>query len=330
MSFLVRSLVVLFFILGLVEARAGVCRWSLYTSRPGGTDMRSWTVIGPSLLDLRKVPVGSVMASSAELVVHNEQRQVDCPWPQYPMLREEAGFKGLELVDGFSNVYKTGIAGIGVRFLSLDLFKGVLPLSAEYKNSSVSTYGNVPNKIKMEFVRTSRDVAVGGVRMNFSINYQINGWNAAEIRISGVTTFESTNYFSGCTGIEKLNISMGRVLATEIGTQNRSFNLDVLCSGMPAGTKVPVKVYFDGSSDGAGLLNVDPGGAEGVDILLVNDRGVRLPFSQGNALAMTWMRSESKGEIYRLPVVAEYAKKVSQKIRAGKANATLNYILEYN
>ncbi|MDF3202866.1 hypothetical protein P3C29_29675 [Pseudomonas sp. 1912-s] len=329
MKCLARFLVILFSLLGLTEAWGGMCRWSAYTPTYGSTDMRSWTVAAPSLFNLRQVPVGNVMASSSELIVHNEYWQMECPWPDYPKLREEAYFKGLELVDGFTNVYKTGIAGVGARFSSLGFFKGVLPLSAESKNSA-STYGNIPNKIKIEFIRTSRDVAIGDVRMDLVIHYYLNGWNAAQIKISGVTTLESNSYFSGCAGTDKLNISMGSVLAADVGTLNRSFNLDVLCSGMPAGTKVPVKVYFEGNSDGAGLLNLEPGGAEGVEILLVNDRGVRLPFSQGSALAMTWMRSEAKGEVYRLPVVAEYKQKASRKIRAGKANATLNYILEYN
>ncbi|MCP1482003.1 type 1 fimbria pilin [Pseudomonas chlororaphis] len=146
-----------------------------------------------------------------------------------------------------------------------------------------------------------------------------------DIKIGGIVNIKTQSYFSDCTGVEKLNITMGRILIEKLEKDEEpSFNLDELCSGMAAGTKVPVKVYFEGSSDGPGRLNLEPGGATGVEISLLNDRGVKLPFSQGNALSMTWIRSEPKGEIYRLPVVANYVKKSSQKIVPRKANATLN------
>lgn len=127
-----------------------------------------------------------------------------------------------------------------------------------------------------------------------------------------------------------MDISMGHVPITDIGEKQHSFGLDVVCSGMAAGTKIPGRVYFDGNSDGPGQLNLDLGCAKDVYISLLSDKGVIIPFSLGNALAMIWMRSEPKGEIYRLSVVASYAKRNLQNTGVGKANAALIYLLEYN
>ncbi|WP_336346543.1 fimbrial protein [Pseudomonas monsensis] len=306
------------------------CAWSSSSPIPGSTELRVWSVVAPQLLTLRRVPIGSVMASSAELIVHSEGWQRQCPPKRYPTLRQEVFFKNLELVDGFDNVYKTRLEGIGVRVLSVGSYKSPIPFVRETTPNHNLLYSNVPDRIKFEFVRISRDVEAGDVPIKLTIHDYLNGWHAAEITVLGTTKLKSEGYFSGCAGVEKMNISMGRVLVMKLEESNTPFNLDVLCSGMSAGTNVPVKVYFEGSSDGPGRLNLEPGGAKGVEISLLSSKGVKLPFLQSSALAMTWIRSEPQGELYRLPVVAEYVKKASQKAEAGRANATLNYVLEYN
>lgn len=305
------------------------CGWRTLAGNISGYDVRFWSITVPSSIFLRKAEVGSVMASTPIIDVHYETWQIICPLAVAPMLRNVTIVEQVELVEGYTDVYKTGLAGIGMRIESVGFYKARVPFVWEYANS-ISQTTSIINKVRVDFVRTSRDVAAGEVRVNFRINEYVNGWKAAEVNIGGVTKFDSPNYFGGCVGLEKLDISLGRFFRSEVGSDRRRFNLDVLCSGMSAGTKVPVKVYFDGSSDGPGRLNLEPGGAKGVEISLLSDKGVGLPFSQSSALAMTWMRSEPNGEVYRLPVVAGYARKVSQKIEAGKANATLNYVLEYN
>lgn len=303
------------------------CYW--YTGG-SGSQKRYFTMVAPSNIELKSAPVGSVMTTAPKAIIHTEIWQIKCPYPNTPSYHGEHYVAGGELADGFTDVYKTGIAGVGVRFKSVaGNTSGTLPLKQDYLNSA-HTYINVIKSIELEFIRTSRDVGQGAAAMNFRIEQDINGWNAAQILVNGSTKVETRSYFSGCAGVQKLNIPMGRVAIGEIGKQQKSFNLDVLCTGMPAGTKIPVRVYFEGNAQGPGRLNLDPGGAKGVEIALSNGKGSLLPFSKGGALSMDWISSQPGGELYRLPVTAAYARKGSQKVEVGSANATLNYIIEYD
>eukprot|EP01133_Synstelium_polycarpum_P005897 gene5897-6825_t len=298
----------------------GNCYWVDNHSK----DMRTHNITLPGVFDLRNVPVGSVMAKTS--MYDSFPSRLSCsPRPRF----WDNGYiiEGEQLVEGFTNVYKSGLAGVGIRFLHYNTT--ILPYSY-HGSTETFTYANGVPYVTVEFVRTSRDVVSGEAFINFKISTMLNGWKSSELFISGTTKLQSQAYFSGCTGVDKVNIPMGRVAIGELDAKPTPFNLDVLCSGAPAGTKLPVKVYFEGSSDGPGRLNLEPGGAKGVDISLTNDRGVALPFSQGSALSMTWTRTQPQGELYRLPVVAKYEKKGALKVEVGKANATLNYILEYN
>lgn len=304
----------------------GRCDWQMGP----GSGKKFYNVPAPASMDLRRVAIGSVLASSPRITIHSDSTLARCPGATTPMLPYVLSLSQGELAPGFSNVYNTGIRGVGVRFVSMSAPTGNIPLTFQIRNNP-SSFASLITAMRIDYIRTERDVAQGDARMDYKIQYHLNGWNAAEISIGGTTRLQSQSYFSGCAGVEKLNIPMGRVVISHLPKQEQKpFNLDVLCSGMAAGSNVPVKVYFEGSSEGPGRLNLEPGGAQGVEISLRNDRGVNLPFSQGSALTMAWTRSEPGGEIYRLPVVAAYTRKGVQKVVPGKANATLNYILEYN
>lgn len=325
------KLIALCIVFGSNTVNAALCVWS-NGPYPDDSDLKTWTVMAPSSLSLRYVPVGSVMASSPDIIVTSQHKEMRCSYPQVLNMHVAVYIDQLQLADGFTDVYKTGLKGVGIRFVSVSRRSYKIPTVYDIKNvypAGMNT-DSVMKTMRIEFIRTAQDVMSGDINMNYKILHNLNGWNAGEINIIGSTKLQSKSYFSGCSGVEKLNISMGRVAIADLGKTQKSFNLDVLCSGLPAGTNLPVKVYFEGDSDGAGRLNLLPGGAQGVEISLLNDRGVKLPFSLAGALGMTWIRSESHGEIYRLPMVAEYVKKASQKFEAGKGNATLNYILEYN
>jgi type 1 fimbria pilin len=310
-------------------ANPGGCRWGP-NSNGVGDQKRYFTMTAPSQLDLQSVAIGGVMASPRKTIIHSEMLQIKCPYPAVQAYRGEYYVSGAELADGFTDVYKTGIPGVGVRFMSsISGTVGSLPRIDTYMNSD-NTYINVISDMQLEFIRTARDVAQGMASMNFTIEQDINGWSAAQIKVGGSTNLETRSYFSGCAGVEKLTIPLGKVSIGEIGKQQKQFNLDVLCSGLPAGTKIPVRVYFEGSSDGPGRLNLDAGGAKGVEIALKDGKGAPLPFSKGSALAMDWINSQPGGELYRLSVSAGYAHKNVQTVEAGKANGTLNYIIDYD
>ncbi|SDY57683.1 fimbrial protein [Pseudomonas sp. NFIX28] len=295
-----------------------------------GDQKRYFTMTAPSQMDLQSVAIGGVMASAPNATIHTEIMQIKCPYPAVQNYRGDYYVSDAELADGFTDVYKTSIPGLGVRFKSnASGTIGNLPMIDPYPNAA-TIYTNVIKAVQLEFIRTARDVGQGMVSMNFTIEQNINGWNAAQIKVGGSTSFETRSYFSGCAGVEKLTIPLGKISISEIGKQQKQFNLDVLCSGLPAGTKIPVRVYFEGSSDGPGRLNLDAGGAKGVEIALKDGKGALLPFSKGSALAMDWINSQPGGELYRLSVSAGYAHKNAQTIEVGKANGTLNYIIDYD
>ncbi|HCF3811588.1 TPA: fimbrial protein [Pseudomonas aeruginosa] len=306
------------------------CSWNPQQSAGVGDQKRYFTMAAPSQLVLQSVAIGGVMASSPKKNIHNEMLQIKCPYPAAQAYRGEYYVSDAELADGFTDVYKTGIPGVGVRFKSdINGTVGSLPRVDTYMNGN-TMYINVIKELQLEFIRTARDVAQGMALMNFTIEQDINGWGAAQIKVGGSTNLETRSYFSGCAGVEKLTIPLGKVSIGEIGKQQKQFNLDVLCSGLPAGTKIPVRVYFEGSSNGPGRLNLDAGGAKGVEIALKDGRGALLPFSKGSALAMDWINSQPGGELYRLSVSAGYAHKDVQTVEAGMANGTLNYIIDYD
>lgn len=241
----------------------------------------------------------------------------------------------MKLADGFQNVYETGVKGVGIRLTLTTLQsrpRTQIPIPFELSYPNAANLGIAsPGVFTYEFVRTGQQVEGGAAVINLTVKHYMMGYNLSDVTVGGTIRVESERYFSGCSGTENLNISMGRVASTELGKKPaRNFNLDVLCSGLPAGTKIPVKVYFEGNADGPGRLNLEPGGAKGVELSLSNEQNTPLPFSRGAAMDMTWTRTQPDGEIYRLPVSAEYVKKPSQKVEPGRANATLNYIIEYD
>ncbi|RFD23998.1 hypothetical protein CER19_27610 [Pseudomonas sp. GL93] len=291
----------------------------------GGRDKQVRIAASPTTISLRNVPVGSVMATSRLIPVSGTGH--DCG--ALTEVQQDYSIVQGALAEGFTDVYQTGISGVGVRIMDYSFGdRESLPYTRKY--SRPSSWIQSISSLVFEYVRTSRKISMGKAAMEFTVQVHVNYWNSLEVRFTGDTDFQSEAYFSGCEGVEKLNIPMGRVSIGNLGVQQKSFNLDVKCSGMKEGAKVPVNVYFEGDSNGPGRLNLEPGGAEGVELKLRNNNNVQLPFTAGNAMSMVWMRSEPGGEIYRLPVVAEYTKKAFQKVKPGKANATLNYILEYN
>jgi type 1 fimbria pilin len=305
---------------------SGKCYWK---PLPGGSissELVQSNIKAPSTQQIKKTNIGEVITSAD---FRSFSKDLKCPM-SVKTLTYIYSIEGRELAEGFTNVYKSGVKGIGVRLVDTDygLYRP-LPYSTSYNNSENVRFESI-YRITAEFVRTTQDVDSGLADMNFLIKFKVNDWNAREIRIIGTTPIENLVYFEGCSGVGNINIPMGKVAISELGTRPaKQFDLDVLCSGLPTGTKPPVNVWFEGDSAGTGRLNLLPGGAQGVEIALSEPQGTELPFTKAGALSMDWIRSQPDGEIYRLPIKAEYVKKQNQKVTAGKADAVLNYILEY-
>ncbi|CAI8789192.1 hypothetical protein EMIT0324P_10742 [Pseudomonas chlororaphis] len=143
--------------------------------------------------------------------------------------------------------------------------------------------------------------------------------------------------FAGCESVGgAVNVAMGKQTIDNIkkgSTKEVLFNFDVRCTGLSPTTKVPVKVYFEGDSPADGLLNLtgqgQPGIASGVGISLVNDKGTKLPFDIARSIPLAWSRSTEDGEIYRFTGTAKYVP-TTGSIAPGKADATMNFVLDYN
>lgn len=326
---------------GFCAAQADVsstCYWTI-NSVSLGNERREFSVTVPDLIKLKLVAVGEVMGVSAPQQVQSPVRWADvkCPPDRYPQLEHfysMAPGSAAQLESGYKDVYKTGITGVGVRFRS-NYYSTEYTVPGVFRISNGVAMVNAPMyKLTYEFVRTALDVRAGAVNLNFIFRYQLNDWHAANISGNGTVHLETDSYFAGCAGVRKdIQVPMRDVWVGELQNNPRTeaFNLDVRCIGLPAGSKLPVKAYFEGDSPGAGRLNLSDGGATGVEILLrVGLAGIPLPFSQGQAIHMTWQRSDVEGEVYTLPITARYAKKTGSQVVPGRADAVLNYIIEYN
>lgn len=233
------------------------------------------------------------------------------------------------LEDGYDDVYRTNLSGIGIRLVDFRLNRS-LPFESSYTNAP-RMIGRLPEPLHVELIRTARDIQKGNLNVNFKIHAQVEDWDAAEIEVIGQVELISSNYFSGCTGEKRQDIPLGKVAIPLLEQQTpRTVGLSVLCTGLLPGSNLPVKIYFEGNNEGAGMLNLNPGGAEGIGVALTTPAGVKLPFSKWAGLAMQWIKSEEDGERYTFEFNAKYARKGSAKIKPGRADAVLNYILDYN
>ncbi|WP_372822797.1 fimbrial protein [Pseudomonas parafulva] len=233
------------------------------------------------------------------------------------------------LEEGYENVFRTNVPGVGIRFV--DSSRSLkMPYESGYNNAAAMG-GTMPAPLNMELVRTNRDVKTGKVDINFKIVLKVQDWEAAEINFVGPIDLTSSNYFSGCTGEKRQDISLGQVAIPLMDQQvPRNIGLNVLCTGLLPGSKLPVRIYFEGSNAGPGMLNLTPGGAEGIGIALTTPAGEKLSFTSWPTLPLKWVNSEEGGERYTFEFNAKYARKGSEKMTPGKADAVLNYILNYN
>ncbi|AZD59724.1 hypothetical protein C4K18_1740 [Pseudomonas chlororaphis subsp. aurantiaca] len=133
-----------------------------------------------------------------------------------------------------------------------------------------------------------------------------------------------------------VNVQMGKQTIQHIkngSAREVPFNFDVRCSGLKSGAKVPVKVYFEVTSQADGMLKLSnlgqAGVAAGVGISLVNDKGVKLPFDIARSVALDWNRDAADGSIYRFSGKAKYAP-TGGEMKPGKGDATMSFVINYN
>ncbi|WP_025128988.1 fimbrial protein [Pseudomonas sp. PH1b] len=346
MRIIILLLAIVFLTMAFDTARAdnpNNCYWWNGNSSGDDTERREFSVDASSTMKFQMVAVGKVMATSAVYQMSGEHYK--CPVP--PVITVKSTYaiapdSGAELESGYRDVYKTGVVGIGIRFKvsGSGLNDASIPASYSYANH-INSVNSVVTSLRYEFVRTAQGVGSGDLRLNFKIRFMVDQWYAANININGITQVETGGYFAGCAGVKKnISVPMGKVWAGDMqaeATPSKSFDLDVLCTGLPAASKLPVKVYFEGNSSTDGRLSLNalgaPGVARGVEVSLLGGSGdTPLPFHKSyKALSMQWTATSPQGELYNLPIKARYVKiGWNSQVKPGKADATLNYILEYN
>ncbi|EIU7171579.1 fimbrial protein [Pseudomonas aeruginosa] len=304
------------------QSRYGCTWWDTSTSTAASFDTVAFQRAAPSNILLKNVAVGGVMASYP---INIDKGYTRCDIDRLPgQVRVSFGVNTvMPLVGG---IYQTGLSGVGIRFSNS---QSLIPGGYSYRNAP-SVIASVGMNT-MEIVRTGELVREGVIDFDFELIGVVQDWEAFRGRYFGQGKVSRLGYFEGCKG-DDLNVQMGRVAIQQIGQMRpRPFTLSVLCSGGPAkGEKLPVKVYFEGSTAGPGVLRLTPGGAEGFGISLKTTGGLNLPFARSQALGMDWVRSEMGGERYSFEAVADYISLAGSGAKPGVANATLSYILEYD
>ncbi|WP_124311459.1 fimbrial protein [Pseudomonas chlororaphis] len=300
----------------------------------------------PAITTLKYAPIGGVMASYEVAVGRRSGGWSFCQkGDQFGMTDVTTNLASR----GSPGLYDSGVPGIGIRIGHIDdQNRGTPkypPYTVTFQVGGVGTITYFQNRMTIDFVRTDIGVGKGDMpSFNYKTSYFIDANRTAPARavfaIEGTglkTKFEHNAFFTTCyTPKSSTEVNMGRPAAEQVkrgSVQDFPFALDVVCNGLNPTVKPPVKVYFEGNSVRDGVLNLNgvgqPGVAKGVAISLSNDKNVALPFSKAKAVALDWQASGPGTEMYRLAAKARYVT-TGAEVAAGKADATLTYVLEYN
>ena len=296
----------------------------------------------PARLDMRQATIG------ANLAWAEREAPRRTTWNCTGTITYSAKVTSTSLtpLDASKGTYESGIPGVGIRF-AMNGYSNwgdarSVPFSSNFTAGWNGNYIGLPNYVQVIFFRTGAGVGRGQVKpFDVDIMFTINTNPVTEVtmRGSGFTTYLDQNfYYTSCHNVTADPIvPMGRPTIATV-KQNKApvqpFALDIKCEGMNPLTKPPVKIYFEGTSPGAGRLSVDNAGqagvAKGVEIALTaSDGKTPLPFTQAGALRLAHTGTAINAETYRFAGNAQYVPGTEEG-KAGKADATLSYILEYN
>jgi len=310
---------------------------------PTNWNQRTFNVNFPAALNVSGAPVGGVMARAEVRFAPDDLSDAVCRKGSVPTF--SITVPGGEVDPGYRGVYKTNLQGIGVRFVFLDRLannKYIPPWTGIVWDGLVN---RPPVRAVVELVRTEKSVATAGtVSVAFTAIFDADkdfrgNVNRYQISSEGTTEIINDVYYGACsTTTPAINVRMGKELIERIRyveAPRHAFSLEVVCGTNKPGNPLPVKVYFEGDSYADGGLRLAGHGTEGVasnvGIMLRSDKGTYLPFTPGRALAMDWSRSSAEGEVYRFSATATYVPMSPMSpMKPGRADATMNFIIEYN
>ncbi|QLL11381.1 fimbrial protein [Pseudomonas chlororaphis] len=331
-----RKILILFFALGsmtLAEPALSYCYWGTQPKN------NTYQINIPSSLTIKPAPVGGVLARHSQKVGNAEA--IFCTQGDTANMTISHGLQPSTI----PNVYQTNVPGIGIRVVASRSILGEQSDGYSFPGQFVFSGWQtpyLPTYIYVEYVRTGVAVGSGLVTASFTAKYILPSNSGLTPSVmsyisTGSTKLENNVYFSSCESQEPTKtVPMGKIAISNIKsstTQEQRFSFEVRCRGMQPTTPLPMKIYFEGDSKASGLLNLTGAGqagvAQGVAIELQNDKGSKLPFNKPGAINMDWQRSEIDSEVYRFSGVARYAASGGE-IKAGKADATMTYVLDYN
>jgi type 1 fimbria pilin len=309
------------------------CSWILSTPQSS-----TYQINVPASLTVNRAAIGGVLASYYQTV--GSGGGISCTTGDIMNMTIDNGLQP----SAIPNVYQTGVPGIGIRVfasrttnVNLDATYSV---PGQYVFNLASPY--LPTAIFVQYVRTEVVVGSGQVPATFTAKLILpsnSGLTPSTISYvsSGFTTLKNNVYFSSCESQEPTKtVPMGKVAISNIKSGpalEQRYTFEVRCRGMQPTTPAPMKIYFEGNSNANGMLNLTGAGqtgvAQGVAIELKNDKGTKLPFNKPGAINLDWQRSEVDAEVYRFSGTARYAAS-SREIKAGRADATMTYVLDYN
>ncbi|MGE7959005.1 fimbrial protein [Pseudomonas sp. NPDC089530] len=334
-----RQLITLLVTLGcavLAESALSACTWT-YERAPQST----YQINAPSSLTVSRVPIGGILASFSQRV--GLQEGIQCPRGNILNTTIDIGFPP----SAIPNVYQTSVPGIGIRVIASRINAGGKGAVYNFPGQLVIDGASVrspylPTYIYVEFVRTEVAVGSGEIPVNFTAEFASpsdSGLTPSTVTYvsTGTTNLDNNFFFSSCESQEPTKtVPMGKIAISNIqsgAALEQRYTFEVRCRGMRPTKPAPMKVYFEGNSTAAGMLNLtgagQPGVAKGVVIEVKDDKGSKLPFNKPGAISLDWQRSEVDAEIYRFSGVARYTASGGE-IKAGKADATMTYVLDYN
>ncbi|ORM45638.1 fimbrial protein [Pseudomonas chlororaphis] len=297
----------------------------------------------PTITTLKYAPMGGVMASYDVTVGRRSGGWSWCSKSQWGLTEVVTNL----VSRGSPGLYDSGVPGVGIRIGHLSSISWYTPSYPPFAYTGIRD-GIILyffDRVRIDFVRTGIGVGKGDMpsfnyKTSFFIDTSYTNPMRAVYAIEGTglkTKFEHNAFFTTChTPKSSTEINMGRPAIEQLkrgSVLEQPFALDVVCEGLNPTVKPPVKVYFEGNSVRDGVLNLNgvgqPGIAKGVAISLSSDKNVALPFSKAKAVALDWQASGPGNERYRFAAKARYVT-TGAEIVAGKADATLTYVLEYN
>ncbi len=315
------------------------CKWE----RPPPSTSFTLELADPVLLIDERVPIGHVMLKRALRSSNTGSFIGAITCTIVPNAQRYEFFYGAKLVAGYSNVFESGIEGIGLRIYSYGATggtdnSGYLP---SFDNTGYGTY-KPRNSFELELVRVGQRVGSGTINLDFgftlfSYAYSGGAWRRLH-RLTwqgaGSATVINEAMYASCEPAKLVDtVEMGEVPGKDLRAGRapvKPFSFDVRCKGLKRPNHA-VRAYFEGKSSRAGVLDIQAGPeqASGVALALTDAQNNPLQFGSARIYPLGLTGEDAEGHLYRFDGNAQYVR-TDGPLTTGQADAALTYVLDYN